>query len=47
MNFWVFIGLILAAIIGSAAITYLLTRLRMERASAGRERQLAEAVAAL
>jgi hypothetical protein len=47
MNFWVSLGLIVVVAIGSSVFTYLLTRLRMERASVERGRALAEAVAAL
>lgn len=47
MNLWVTFGLIVAVAIASSVFTYLLTRLRMERASAERGRALAEAVAAL
>jgi len=41
------VGLVAVVAIGSSVLTYLLTRLRMERASAERRRALAEAVAAL
>jgi hypothetical protein len=47
MNSWVAVGLIVVVAIGSSVFTYLVTRLRMERASAERGRALAEAVAAL
>ena len=47
MNPWVFVGLVLVIGAGSSVVTYLLTRLRMERASAERVRALAEAVAGL
>jgi hypothetical protein len=47
MSFWVSLGLILVASIGSAYITYLLMRLRTLRASADHERQLAEALIAV
>jgi hypothetical protein len=47
MNFWMFVGLIVVVAIGCSGVTYLLTRLRMERAAADRERVLADAVAAL
>jgi hypothetical protein len=47
MDVRVSIGLILSIAIGASYITYLLTRLRMERASAARAHELAEAVAAL
>jgi hypothetical protein len=47
MNPWVSVGLVLGVAIGSSLFTYLLTRLRMERAPAERGRALAEAVAAL
>lgn len=44
--FWVALGIILIGV-GSSLITYLIMRLRAERASAERARALAEAVAAL
>jgi outer membrane murein-binding lipoprotein Lpp len=47
MNTWVYIGIIVAVAFASSVITYLLTRLRMEKASTERVRALAEAVAAL
>ena len=47
MNTWMAIGIIIAVSIASSGFTYLLTRLRMERAAAERGRALAEAVAAL
>ena len=47
MNPWVWVVVAAAVAIGSSIFTYLLTRLRMERASAERVRALAEAVAAL
>src|SRR5262245_40344439 len=47
MNTWVYIGIIVAVAVASSVITYLVTRLRMEKASTGRVRALAEAVAAL
>jgi hypothetical protein len=47
MNFWVSIGLMVIVAIGSGVFSYLVTRLRMERESAGRGQALAEAVAAL
>src|SRR3954447_11461902 len=47
MSLWVSSGLILLAAIASGVITHLVTKLRMERASAERARALAEAVAAL
>jgi len=47
MNFGILIGLIVVVAILSSALTYLLTRLRMERLSAERGRALADAVAAL
>ena len=47
MNFWVSVGLIVVMAAGSSVFTYLITRLRMERASAERGRALAEAVSAL
>ena len=47
MNTWVSVGIIIAVAIASGGFTYLLTRLRMERAEAERGRALAEALAAL
>ncbi len=47
MNLGMSVGLLVLVAIISSVITYLLTRLRMERASAERGRALAEAVAAL
>src|SRR5690242_8513272 len=47
MTLWVSTGLILAAAVAASVVTYLVTRLKMERASKERERALAEAVAAL
>jgi hypothetical protein len=47
MNPWVFVGLVLVIGAVCSIVTYLLTRLRMERASAERVRALAEAVAGL
>ncbi len=47
MSSWVWVGAISAAAITSAVITYLITRLRMERASVDRTRQLNEALSAL
>src|SRR5689334_14014827 len=47
MSPWVSLALIVAVGAASAVITYLVTRLRMERASAERARALAEAVASL
>ena len=47
MNIWLSVILIIVAAIGSTVFTYLLTRLRMERAAAQQARSLAEAVAAL
>ena len=47
MNFGILTGLILVVAIISTVVTYLLTRLRMERMSAQRAQALAEAVAAL
>jgi hypothetical protein len=47
MSFWVSIGISLLVGIASSLITYLITRLRAERASAERTSALAEAVAAL
>jgi len=47
MNLGMSVGLIVIVAIISSVITYLLTRLRMERAAAERGRALAEALAAL
>jgi hypothetical protein len=47
MNAWVFVGLVVIAAVTSSLFTYLVTRLRMERAAAERGKALAEAVAAL
>src|SRR2546425_1135489 len=47
MNFGTLIGLVALVAIISSLFTYLLTRLRMERASAECGRALADAVAAL
>ena len=47
MTIWMLVALIFVVAIGSSVLTYLLTRLRMERASAQQARALAEAVAAL
>ena len=47
MNSWIFFGALAVAIIASSVVTYLMTRLRMERAAAERGQALAEAVAAL
>src|SRR4051794_32285114 len=47
MNFWMSVVLFLIVAIGSSVFTYLITRLRMERASARQGQALAEAVAAL
>ena len=47
MNIWLSVILIIVAAIGSTVFTYLLTRLRMERAAAQQARSLAEAVAGL
>jgi hypothetical protein len=47
MNPWVSVTLILLIGAASSLVTYLLTRLRMERASSERVRALAEAVAGL
>jgi hypothetical protein len=47
MNFWVSVGVILVVGAASSLVTYLITRLRTERASAERARALVEAVAAL
>jgi hypothetical protein len=47
MNTWAYVGIIIAVAIASSVFTYLLTRLRVEKASTERVRALAEAVAAL
>ena len=47
MNIWMSVILIVVAAIGSSIFTYLLTRLRMERAAVQQAAALAEAVAAL
>src|SRR5262245_35651489 len=47
MNILVFIGIILVVAVASSVFTYLVTRMRMERAAGERVRALAEAVAAL
>jgi hypothetical protein len=47
MNPWVSLGVLLTVGIASSLITYLIVRLRAERASAERARELAEAVTAL
>jgi hypothetical protein len=47
MNFWIAVAIFFIVGIGSAVLTYLLTRLRMERSSARQAQALAEAVAAL
>ncbi len=47
MNFGILIGLAVVIAIISSVLTYLLTRLRMERLSAERGQALADAVAAL
>jgi hypothetical protein len=47
MNSWVSLGVIVVVGVASSLVTYLVTRLRTERASAERARALAEAVAAL
>jgi hypothetical protein len=47
MNPWVSAGLMLAIAIAASVFTYLMTRLRMERAASERGQALAEAVAAL
>jgi hypothetical protein len=47
MNIWMSVILIVVASIGSSIFTYLLTRLRMERAAVQQAAALAEAVAAL
>jgi hypothetical protein len=47
MNFWVSLAVIAVVGVGCSLVTYLITRLRTERASAERARILAEAVAAL
>ncbi|HEY1337337.1 MAG TPA: hypothetical protein VGF59_07490 [Bryobacteraceae bacterium] len=47
MTIGMLVALIFVVTIGSSVLTYLITRLRMERASAQQARALAEAVAAL
>jgi hypothetical protein len=47
MNFGISVGLIVLGAVVSSVITYLITRLRMERMSAERGRAMADAVAAL
>ena len=47
MNFWMAAAFILVGAIGSSLLTYLMTRLRMERSAARQGHALAEAVAAL
>jgi hypothetical protein len=47
MNSWVSLGVILVVGVISSLLTYLITRLRMERSSAKGARALADAVAAL
>ena len=47
MNFWIAVALSLVVGIGSSVLTYLVTRLRMERSSARQGQALAEAIAAL
>lgn len=47
MGPWVTVSIVLAVASVSSLITYLLTRLRLERAAAERVKELAEAVAAL
>src|SRR3954468_9616265 len=47
MNLWMSVAILVILVIGSNVLTYLVTRLRMERSSAQQGRALAEAVAAL
>jgi hypothetical protein len=47
MNAWISVGIVMAVAIASSVFTYLVTRLRMERAAEERVRALAEAIAAL
>jgi biopolymer transport protein ExbB/TolQ len=47
MNFWVLVVFILAGLIGCSVVTWLLTRLRMERVSAERARVLTDTVTRL
>jgi hypothetical protein len=47
MNFWESVGFILVGGVASSLVTYLIMRLRAERASAERARALTEAAAAL
>jgi hypothetical protein len=47
MNFGISVGLVILGAVVSSVITYLITRLRVERMSAERGRELADAVAAL
>ena len=47
MNFGILVGLVVAVAIISSVLTYLYTRLRMERRAAERGQALADAVAAL
>lgn len=47
MNPWVAVGVVVAVAFGCSVVTHLLTRLRMERASSERVKELAQAVAAL
>jgi len=47
MNTWAYLGIVAAVAVASGVFTYLVTRLRMEKASTERVRALAEAVAAL
>src|SRR4051795_11753188 len=47
MNFWMAVAFIIVGVIGASLLTYLLTRLRMERSAAQQGHALAEAVAAL
>ena len=47
MNPWVYVGVVVSVAFASSVMTYLFTRLRMEKGSTERARALAEAVAAL
>jgi hypothetical protein len=47
MNFWMSVAIVFLVGIGSGVVTYLVTRLRMERSASRQAQALAEAVAAL
>ena len=47
MNLWISVAILVILVIGSNVLTYLITRLRMERSATRQARALAEAVAAL